>query len=76
MLENSSGRILLPANKHISTIPVCTSNTSKSKTTIGTVQNKVTTKVTPVSSGMNVSLNKIQSENNGTQSQDNISTYM
>ncbi|XP_014471225.1 PREDICTED: protein EMSY isoform X3 [Dinoponera quadriceps] len=49
--ENTVDRPLVPANKHTSTIiSECISNANKPKTIVSFVQNKLSTKVTPVTS--------------------------
>lgn len=77
--EDVSDRPLAPANKHTSTIIAgCISNANKPKTIVGFVQNKLSTKVTPVTSGdeSSTTLNKMPTENADAQSQDSASTYV
>ncbi|XP_032666247.1 BRCA2-interacting transcriptional repressor EMSY isoform X1 [Odontomachus brunneus] len=71
---STGNRPLVPANKQTSTIiSACPSNANKPKTIVNFVQNKLSTKITPITSSdaSNATSNKVQTENAETQSQDN-----
>lgn len=74
----TGGGPLVPANKHTGTIVSrCISNANKPKTIVSFVQNKLSTKLTPVtpSNTSNTALNKMSTENTDAQSQDNASMH-
>lgn len=64
--------VTVTPKKHVVTIKTSTNNTNKSKMVVSTIQNK-NTKVVSSSGVLNVSLNKAQTENENTQSTQNIS---
>ncbi|XP_020297909.1 BRCA2-interacting transcriptional repressor EMSY isoform X2 [Pseudomyrmex gracilis] len=65
--------VTVTPKKHVVTIKTSTNNTNKSKMVVSTIQNK-NTKVVSSSGVLNVSLNKAQTENENTQSTQNINS--